>query len=75
MNEDLQKQIQQLQDILQGSINQRNAAQNECLQLAAQVAALSRENAELKEKLAQAAAPELPLPKPNGKHAEAPAAQ
>jgi len=69
--DDAQKQIQQLQDMLQGSINQRNASQNECLQLAAQVAALSREVAELKEAQAKAAAPELPLAKPNGKHIEA----
>ncbi len=66
---DPQTEIQELRDMLQGALNQRNASQNECLQLAAQVAALLREVEVLRAKAD--AAPELPLPKPNGAHNEA----
>lgn len=41
---DHEKQLQQMQDMLQGAINQRNAAQNECLQLSANLHTAGREN-------------------------------
>ena len=40
---DHEKQLQQMQDMLQGAINQRNAAQNECLQLSANLRIATRE--------------------------------
>lgn len=67
--DDLQKQMRSLQDMLQGAINQRTASQNECLQLAAQVAALSREleaaNKKIEELTPKDA--EATAPKANGK--------
>ena len=47
------RELQAAQDMLQGSINQRNASQNECLQLAAQVAALSRDLEAARAKIAE----------------------
>jgi peptidoglycan hydrolase CwlO-like protein len=38
-----EKQIQSLQDMLNGAINQRNAAQNECLQLSRDLRGAQRE--------------------------------
>lgn len=60
---------QSLQDMLDGAINQRNAAQHECVQLAAALKASQRKVAELEEKLkaAEVGEPELPLaPVKNG---------
>lgn len=45
---ELEAQIQQANDMLTFVSNQRNAAQNECVQLAAQVAQRDREIAALK---------------------------
>jgi hypothetical protein len=58
---------QQLLDMLQAATNQRNAAQNECIQLAAQLAAAQRRIAELE----KAQEPELPLAAMKNGHAEA----
>lgn len=74
-------QVQKLQDMLNGAINQRNASQNECLQLSGDLREALRkveEQAtqikELTEKLAAAEANAKPemiesVPKTNGRHA------
>jgi predicted metal-dependent hydrolase len=77
MTED-QIKAQQLQDMLEGAINQRNHHENECLQLHAQLAkqnrALAAALAEvevLTKKLAEATTPaETPLPNGDGAHLE-----
>jgi peptidoglycan hydrolase CwlO-like protein len=46
--EDPKAQIQKLNDMLQMLSNQRNSAQNECVQLGAEIISLQREIAELK---------------------------
>ena len=48
---DLQAQLQNAQDMLTAVLNQRNASQNECVQLAAQVQAANRKISELEAKL------------------------
>ncbi len=66
---DPQKQLRAAQDMLVAVSNQRNAAQNECVQLAAEIMELRRQ--------LEAVAPkegEILPPKANG-HAEAPALQ
>ncbi len=45
-NADLQTQLQTAQDLIEGLVNQRSAAQNESLQLNAQLKALQRQIAE-----------------------------
>ena len=65
--EDLKKQLQQAQDMLQMLSNQRNSANNECVQLGAALTAANRELEALKKAQAE---PELQAPKANG-HAEA----
>lgn len=45
--------LQTANDLLEGAVNQRNAAQNECMQLAAALKAARREITELQEKLAK----------------------
>jgi len=76
---DHEKQIKKLNDMLQAAINQRNASQNECVQLGAhlqeaarEIERLAAEVSALTEKLASDAAddkPDLSTPKANG-HAE-----
>lgn len=66
-------EIQTAQDMLAAMQNQRNAAQNECVQLAAQLTAANRKIAELEEKV-KALTPDEPKAKPNGKSKEAHAA-
>jgi peptidoglycan hydrolase CwlO-like protein len=56
--EDPKAQIQKLNDMLQMLSNQRNAAQNECVQLGAEIISLQREIAELKKQAADT--PEAP---------------
>ena len=51
-------ELQAAQDMLQAVCNQRNASQNECVQLAAQVQAAQRKIAELEAKIKELAAPE-----------------
>ncbi len=69
MNQD-DKQV--AQDMLRALENQRNAAQNECVQLAAQLVAAQRKVAELEAKLKTADEPSLPLGNgANGHDAEA----
>lgn len=67
-------EIQAAQDMLAAMQNQRNAAQNECVQLAAQLTAANREIAELKEKVKALTPADEPKAKPNGKSKEAHAA-
>lgn len=64
--EDLKKQLQNANDMLQMLSNQRNAAQNECVQLGAALTAVSRELEALKKAQAE---PEVQAPKANG-HAD-----
>ncbi len=67
---DPQKQLRAAQDMLVAVSNQRNAAQNECVQLAAEIMELRRQL-----DAAQVAKEgEILPPKANG-HAEAPALQ
>jgi predicted nucleic acid-binding Zn-ribbon protein len=54
MKPTLEQQIQSLNDMLQVATNQRNGAQNEAIQLGAEIIALRRKVAEL-EKPAEAA--------------------
>lgn len=69
---EMKEQIQTAQDLLEGMQNQRNAQANECVQLAAQIKALQRRNAELEARLAEATTPITPaldgeiMPKANG---------
>lgn len=66
MNQDeFKAQLQAAQDMLTAVSNQRNAAQNECVQMAAQIMALQRKVEALTPKDAQE--PELPLDKPVGR--------
>ena len=51
-------ELQAAQDMLSAVCNQRNASQNECVQLAAQVQAAQRKIAELEAKIKELAAPE-----------------
>lgn len=73
--DEFQTQLQAAQDMLNGVVNQRNAASNECAQLHAQVLALQRKVAELEARV-PAKTDEAPspdpalLPKSNG-HASA----
>jgi peptidoglycan hydrolase CwlO-like protein len=46
--EDPKAEVQKLRDMLQMLSNQRNSAQNECVQLGAEIIALQREIAELR---------------------------
>jgi peptidoglycan hydrolase CwlO-like protein len=55
--EDPKAQIQKLNDMLQMLSNQRNSAQNECVQLGAEIISLQREIAELKKAKEETAAP------------------
>jgi peptidoglycan hydrolase CwlO-like protein len=55
--EDPKAQIQKLNDMLQMLSNQRNSAQNECVQLGAEIIALQREIAELKKAKEETAVP------------------
>lgn len=50
--------LQEANDMLEGAVNQRNAAQNEAIQLAAGLKARDRRIAELEAKLAQRAVDE-----------------
>lgn len=72
--EQLTQQAQQLKDMLDLTVNQRNNAQNECLQLGAELIAAKRRIAEL-EKAAEGQ-PDAPAPRANGhdEHASAAAA-
>lgn len=74
---EMKERMQVAQDMLRGFKNQRDSHANECVQLAAQIAALQRKNAELEAKLAEkTSAPELPLaPAANGRDTEARAVQ
>ncbi len=63
---EMKEQIQAAQDMIGGLENQRNAHANECVQLAAQIKALQRKNAELEAKLAEKPAEEPELPLSNG---------
>lgn len=64
------RDLQEANDMLEGAVNQRNAAQNEAIQLAAAIKARDRRIADLEAKLAQKTdEPELPfkmalVPKP-----------
>ncbi len=63
---------QEMQDTLDLMAEQRNAAQNAWVNIAAQLKAAQRRIAELEAKLAEASAePELPMPPPNGHIEEA----
>jgi peptidoglycan hydrolase CwlO-like protein len=62
--EDPKAQIQKLNDMLQMLSNQRNSAQNECVQLGAEIVALQREIAELKKAKEETAA--IPARATNG---------
>lgn len=73
--DEFKAQLQSAQDMLIAVSNQRNAAQNECVQMAAQIMALQRRVEEL-QKAAPVIGdvePVLAPPKANG-HAEAQAA-
>lgn len=67
--EDLKKQLQVLSDNVQLAINQRNNAQNEGLQMGAEILALRREVEALKK--APAMPPEAPPMKANGRAVDA----
>jgi peptidoglycan hydrolase CwlO-like protein len=62
--EDPKAQIQKLNDMLQMLSNQRNSAQNECVQLGAEIVSLQREIAELKKAKEETEA--VPASAPNG---------
>ena len=47
----ISEELQGAQDMLSAVVNQRNASQNECVQLAAQVQAAQRKIAELEAKI------------------------
>lgn len=68
MNPDLQAQNQQLKDMLDIAVTQRTNAQNEVLQIGAELVAVKRKLAEAEAKLKEGVA-EVPAPKANG-HAE-----
>ena len=53
-------ELQNAQDMLTAILNQRNAAQNECVQLAAQILAKDRKIAELEAKVKESASKENP---------------
>jgi len=63
--EDPKAQIQKLNDMLQMLSNQRNSAQNECVQLGAEIISLQREIAELKKAKEETEA--IPASAPNGR--------
>lgn len=63
--DDLKAQLQRASDMLQLMSNQRAAAQNDALQVGADLVAAKREIDELKKKLADMAA-SVELPKGNG---------
>jgi peptidoglycan hydrolase CwlO-like protein len=63
--QDPKAQIQKLNDMLQMLSNQRNSAQNECVQLGAEIISLQREIAELKKAKEETAA--VPASAPNGR--------
>jgi peptidoglycan hydrolase CwlO-like protein len=63
--EDPKAQIQKLNDMLQMLSNQRNSAQNECVQLGAEIISLQREIAELKKAKEETA--DIPASAPNGR--------
>jgi peptidoglycan hydrolase CwlO-like protein len=63
--QDPKGEVQKLRDMLQMLSNQRNSAQNECVQLGAEIIALQREVAELKKAKEEAAA--IPASAPNGR--------
>jgi len=65
---DMLAQLRRATDMLQLMSNQRAAAQNETLQVGAELLAAKREIEELKKKLADRDAPELPMQ--NGHAAE-----
>lgn len=69
MNPDLQAQNQQLKDMLDLAVTQRTNAQNEVLQIGAELIALKRKLAEYEKKDADAAEAAPVAPKANG-HAE-----
>jgi peptidoglycan hydrolase CwlO-like protein len=62
--QDPKAQIQKLNDMLQMLSNQRNSAQNECVQLGAEIISLQREIAELKKAKEEVAA--IPARATNG---------
>lgn len=65
---DVNAELQRAQDMIEGIRNQREAAQNECVQLAAQLKAALRKVQELENKLQEKTEqPELPLPLSNGR--------
>jgi len=66
--QDPRAQIQKLNDMMQMLSNQRNSAQNECVQLGAEIIALQREIAELKKAKEETA---VPARATNGHDAEA----
>lgn len=55
-------ELQNAQDMLTAVVNQRNASQNECVQLAAQVQAAQRKIAELEAKVKELTPAETPEP-------------
>lgn len=73
--DEFKAQLQTTQDMLTCAINQRTAAQNECVQLGAQIMALQRKVEELQKAapVLGEVEPALTPPKANG-HAEAQAA-
>jgi len=74
--DEFKAQLQSAQDMLTAVSNQRNASQNECVQMAAQIMALQRKVAELEAKAKEASAePELPLSSNGHDTAEAHAVQ
>jgi peptidoglycan hydrolase CwlO-like protein len=62
--QDTKAEVQKLRDMLQMLSNQRNSAQNECVQLGAEIISLRREIAELKKAKEETAA--VPASAPNG---------
>jgi peptidoglycan hydrolase CwlO-like protein len=62
--QDHKAEVQKLRDMLQMLSNQRNSAQNECVQLGAEIIALQREIAELKKAKEETAA--VPVRATNG---------
>lgn len=70
MTDDLQKQFEQANDMLQMLSNQRNASQNECVQLGAALAKAQREIDTLKKRIEEYEKADVaPALKSNG-HAE-----
>ena len=52
------EELQSAQDMITAIVNQRNASQNECVQLAAQIQAAQRKIAELEAKIKELDSPE-----------------